>query len=179
MSRRIVILFLGIACLLTAVAGSFSQTPRRPWGTREIPDVTTASTADEAKWWQELKSAAEAVRDSHGDKKKVAKFQELLQQGQEKSYQPPVVDSKPFVLFKPQPSYTEQARRRRINGHVVMRAELRPDGFIGEVSIVSGLDDGLNQRAIDATRAIVFLPAVKDRKFASYTLQIEDNFMVY
>jgi TonB family protein len=178
-SRRIVNLFLGLACLFVAVTGSFSQTPRRPYGSREIPDATTSSTADEAKWWQELKSAAEAVRESHGDKKKIVRFQELLQQGQEKSYQPPVGDSKPFVLYKPEPGYTEQARQRGINGHVIMRAELRPDGFIGEVTIVSGLDDGLNQRAIDVTRAIVFLPAVKDRKFASYSVHIEDNYSIF
>ena len=178
MSRRIVTLLLSVVCLISAVSGSFSQTPKGPYVSREIPDATTG-TSDEAKWWQELKTAAEALKQSHGDKKKIATFRQLLQTGGEKSYQPPVTDSKPFVLYKPEPGYTEQARRQGINGRVVMRAQLRPDGFIGDVTIVSGLDDGLNQRAIDATRAMVFLPAVKDRKFASFTLIVENQFMVY
>jgi|tagenome__1003787_1003787.scaffolds.fasta_scaffold20767788_1 TonB family protein len=178
MSRRIVILFLSVVCLIGAVSGSFSQTSKGPYVSREIPDATTG-TSDEAKWWQELKTAAEAVKESHGDKKKIATFRELLQTGEEKSYQPPVPDSKPFILYKAQPGYTQQARQRRINGHVVLRVELRPDGFIGEVTILSGLDYGLNERALDVTRAMVFLPAVKDRKFASHMVNVENNFMIF
>ena len=177
MTRRTVILFLSVACLTAAVSGSFSQARQHP-GIREIPDATTG-TSDEAKWWQDLKSAAEAVRDSHGEKKKTAKFRELMQLGEENSYQPPVPDSKPFILYKAQPGYTEQARQRRINGRVVLKVELRPDGFIGEVTILSGLDYGLNERALDASRAIIFVPAVKDRKFASYVVNVEQNFLVF
>jgi TonB family protein len=179
MSRTIVILFLSVVWLISAITSSFSQTPNRRYVPHEIPDATTPSTEDEAKWWQELKSAAEAVKESRGDKKKIARFRELLQLGEEKSYQPPVPDTRPFILYKPEPGYTQQARQRRINGHVILRAELRPDGFVGEVTILSGLDDGLNQRSLDVTRAMVFLPAVKDRKFASHTVNVENNFMIF
>jgi TonB family protein len=146
---------------------------------REIPDATPPYTPEEAKWWQDLQDAAKAVKKTRGGKKESQKFLDVLQEGQEKSYQPPVPDIRPFILSKAPPLYNEQARRERINGTVLLSVELRADGYIGEVEIVKGLGHGLDERAADAARRTIFLPAVKDRKFAMYKVQMEMSFSIY
>ncbi|MDQ2855839.1 MAG: energy transducer TonB [Acidobacteriota bacterium] len=146
---------------------------------REIPDATPPYTPEEAKWWQDLQAAAKAVKKTKGGKKESQKFLEVLQEGQEKSWQPPVPDTKPFILSKAMPSYGEQARLERINGIVILTVELRADGYVGEVEITQGLGHGLDERAADAARRTIFLPAVKDRKFAGYKVHMEMSFSVF
>jgi TonB family protein len=146
---------------------------------RQIPDANVPCSPEEAQWWQDLKQAGERVQKSRASKKDTQKFLDLLQLGTEKSYRPPVTDSKPVILAKFEPSYDEQSRRMGINGSVVLGVELRSDGFIGEVTIKRGLNPALNERSEDATRRTVFLPAVKDRKFVAYSVTMEMGFNVY
>jgi TonB family protein len=147
--------------------------------TRQIPDANVPCSPEEAQWWADLKQAGERVQKSRASKKDKQKFLDLLQAGNDKSYRPPVTDTKPVILAKFEPSYDEQSRRMRVNGTVVMGIELRSDGFIGAVTIKGGLTPQLNEQAEEAARRTVFLPAVKDRKFAAYSVTIEMSFNVY
>ena len=61
------------------------------------------------------------------------------------------------ILEKPEPQYTEEARRNRTQGTVVLQLALYKDGGIG-VTVVKGLPDGLTEKAIEAARAIKFRP---------------------
>ncbi|MGH9881982.1 MAG: energy transducer TonB, partial [Pyrinomonadaceae bacterium] len=146
---------------------------------REIPEATLPCTPAEAKWWQELRAAADAVKKSRAHKKEKESFMRLLLEGQEKSYQPPVPDVKPFFLYKAEPKYTERARQDKIGGRVVLRVELRADGFVGEVEIIEGLRADLDERAADAARNSIFLPAVKNRQFVPFHVQMEMFFRIY
>jgi TonB family protein len=180
---------MSITLLLFMSGITLAQTPtgpdkgRRlvlvPPRNREIPRATLPCTPDEAKWWQDIQEAGKAVKNKRGGRKESQKFLDLLQLGQEKSYQPPVPDTKPFILSKAEPAYNEQARAERINGPVTLKVHLRPDGFVGEVAIVKGLGHGLDERSAEAARRTVFLPAVKDRKFVAYTVLMEMFFNIY
>ena len=55
--------------------------------------------------------------------------------------------------------YTDDARRRGIEGDVVLEIVVRRDGSVGDVRIKRSLDRGLDQRAIDAVRQWRFAPA--------------------
>ena len=55
--------------------------------------------------------------------------------------------------------YTDEARRRGIEGDVVLEIVVRRDGSVGDVRIRRSLDRGLDQRAIDAVRQWRFAPA--------------------
>ena len=55
--------------------------------------------------------------------------------------------------------YTDDARRRGIEGDVVLEVVVRRDGSVGDVRIRRSLDRGLDQRAIDAVRQWRFAPA--------------------
>jgi TonB family protein len=57
------------------------------------------------------------------------------------------------------PVYTEDGRRRGVEGDVVMEVVVRADGTIGNVRVLQGLGSGLDQRAIDAVRQWRFNPA--------------------
>jgi TonB family protein len=108
----------------------------------------------------------------------VEKYRQVLAEGQAKSYRPPIEDSaRPLILYLGAPMYTEEARRNKIMGQVNMRAEFRSDGTIGEVEVVSGLKDGLDEQAIKTTRETIFLPGVKDGMFVTIwrTLYVEFN----
>ncbi len=89
------------------------------------------------------------------------------------------VDRKAILIMKPEPAYTEAARQKQITGTVVLKVVFSSNGSVVNIRTVSGLPDGLTERAIDAARKIKFIPAVKDGKFVSMWMQLEYNFNLY
>ncbi|PYS71197.1 MAG: hypothetical protein DMF69_11115 [Acidobacteria bacterium] len=144
-----------------------------------VPEPNLPGTPEEISWWQSLRETGNAVLSSRGDKKTSKKFLELLHDGQNKAYAPPVADRKPVVLSKALPRYSEEGRRRQISGEITMNVELLPDGSIGVVKLMNSLGAGLDEKAVEAARQTVFLPAVKDRKFVSFWLYVVMRFNVY
>jgi periplasmic protein TonB len=74
-------------------------------------------------------------------------------------YRPGSGITPPSILREIKPVYTEDGRRRGVEGDVVMEVVVRSDGTIGNVRVVHGLGSGLDQRAIDAVRQWRFNPA--------------------
>jgi TonB family protein len=70
-----------------------------------------------------------------------------------------VVRTRPQILNKPRPDWTEEARRNRIQGEVVLSATFGADGTIREIRIIRGLGYGLDEKAIEAAKLIRFVPA--------------------
>ena len=89
------------------------------------------------------------------------------------------VSSKARVLSKPEPQYTEEARKNQITGTVVLRAVFTSGGQVTSIRAVSGLPFGLTERAIAAARQIKFSPATKDGRPVSMYIQLEYNFNLY
>lgn len=87
------------------------------------------------------------------------------------------VDSRPVVLNRPRPNYTEEARRAKVEGVVQARVLVGSDGRVLEVRILRGLPSGLNEEAIRAALQIRFKPAMKDGHPVQYwvTVAIEFN----
>jgi len=65
----------------------------------------------------------------------------------------------PQLLREVRPVYTDEARRRAIEGDVVMEIVVRRDGTVGDVRVLRTLGSGLEQRAITAVRQWKFAPA--------------------
>ena len=63
------------------------------------------------------------------------------------------------MLREVKPDYTEDARRRGVQGDVVLEIVVRRDGTVGEVKVLQGLGAGLDKRATDAVRGWRFSPA--------------------
>jgi TonB family protein len=89
------------------------------------------------------------------------------------------VTSKARVLDKPEPTYTEAARKNQITGTVVLRAVFSAGGTVTNISAVSRLPDGLTERAIAAAKQIRFVPATKDGRPVSQWMELQYNFNLY
>ena len=151
--------------------------PTRPFG---VPEASLPCTPEEQVWWTELRDAADNLRSTRrpGDKHK-KKFANVLHDGQAKSYKPPIADARPVMLFKTEPSYTDAARQREINGSITLQVELRSDGSVGNIKVIQGLGSGLDESAADAARKTIFLPAVKNREFVNAYVRIIMDFNIY
>lgn len=89
------------------------------------------------------------------------------------------VSSKARVLSKPEPQYTEDARKNQVTGTVILRAVFTSGGQVTNITARAGLPYGLTERAIAAARQIKFVPATKDGRPVSMYIQLEYNFNLY
>lgn len=89
------------------------------------------------------------------------------------------VTSKARLISKPEPQYTEDARKNQIVGTVVLKVVFASNGTVTNIRTVSGLPYGLTERAITAARQIKFQPATKDGHPVSMWMQLEYNFNLY
>ncbi|PYS70785.1 MAG: hypothetical protein DMF69_12460 [Acidobacteria bacterium] len=89
------------------------------------------------------------------------------------------VEHRARLLSKPEPQYTEEARRNQITGTVLLRVVFSRLGQVEQIKAVQTLPFGLTERAITAARQIRFLPATKSGKPVSVYMQLEYNFNLY
>ena len=83
------------------------------------------------------------------------------------------------VLAKPEPQYTEEARRNAATGSVVLRVVFSRTGEVTNIRAVQSLPFGLTERAIAAARLIRFRPASRDGHPVNVYMQLEYNFNLY
>ena len=83
------------------------------------------------------------------------------------------------LLSKPEPQYTEDARRNQITGTVVLKVVFASSGEVMQIRAVRTLPFGLTERAIAAARQIRFEPAKRDGRPVSVSMQLEYNFNLY
>jgi TonB family protein len=82
----------------------------------------------------------------------------------------------PMLLHKVEPSYTEDARIARIQGTVVLDAEIQPDGASRNVRVTESLDPGLDRKAIEAVSKWRFRPGERDGNPVAVRVTFEVNF---
>jgi TonB family protein len=195
----------------TSAQASTSQLQVQP----TIPDATQPCSDDVAKWWQDLRAAAqeavtanhrkdEALREALSKRRTgtasdneddvlprkqrdtlneaieaaTRKYLGVLKDGRDKAYTPPILPRRFLVLYTARPNYTEQARRKKTGGNARLQVELRSDGTVGDVSVVSGLGDGLDENAIKAVRQTVFLPQIGKGGFETVSRPMDVSFNI-
>ena len=84
--------------------------------------------------------------------------------------------SAPQVLFKVEPEYSEEARKAKWQGTVVLTVIVDEMGRPNHVSVLRSLGLGLDQKAIDAVSQWRFKPGLKDGKAVPVIATIEVNF---
>lgn len=82
----------------------------------------------------------------------------------------------PTVLSRVTPQYTDEARKDRYTGTVVIEGLIKTDGTFDVIRIVRGLDYGLTERAIDALKQWKFNPGMRQGKPVDVAINIEVNF---
>jgi TonB family protein len=89
------------------------------------------------------------------------------------------VSTKARIVSKPEPRYTEEARKDQITGTIVLRSIFAANGRVVGIRALSHLPDGLTESAIRAARGIRFTPGTKDGHPVSMWMQLEYNFNLY
>ncbi|HEX8069714.1 MAG TPA: energy transducer TonB [Pyrinomonadaceae bacterium] len=89
------------------------------------------------------------------------------------------VTKKAVITAKPEPQFTEEARKNNVTGEVVLRMVLGSNGTVSNIVPVKRLPDGLTEKAIEAARRIQFIPAEKDGRRVSQYVSVVYNFNIY
>ena len=74
------------------------------------------------------------------------------------------------------PEYSEEARKARFQGVVILDTIVLEDGSIQVVKVAQGVGFGLEEKAIDAVRRWKFKPARMNGKPVPVSLNVEVNF---
>lgn len=82
------------------------------------------------------------------------------------------------ILSKPTPLYTDEARKLRIEGEVLVEAVLGASGKVQVLRVVRGLGHGLDEEAVRRAGQIQFKPALRDGQPADSTVVIHIRFQL-
>ena len=82
----------------------------------------------------------------------------------------------PSILSRMAPSYTEEARTAKLEGTVVLFAEITSTGAVENVAVLQKLGKGLDESAVRAIKQWKFSPATKDGRPVAVMITIEMNF---
>jgi TonB family protein len=84
--------------------------------------------------------------------------------------------SRPELVYRVEPEYSDEARKAKFQGTVVLYVIVDVKGFAREIRIIRPLGLGLDQKAIEAVQKWRFRPGMKDGKPVNVEAQIEVNF---
>jgi len=84
--------------------------------------------------------------------------------------------SPPVPLYKVEPEYSEEARKAKFQGTVILSIVVDERGMPGSFRVVRPLGLGLDEKAIEAVQKWRFRPAYKDGKPVAVMATVEVNF---
>jgi TonB family protein len=87
--------------------------------------------------------------------------------------------SAPRAIFSPDPEYSEEARKAKYQGTVVLWVVVGADGRPHDLRVTRSLGLGLDEKAMEAVRTWKFEPAKKDGQAVAVQVNIEVNFRLY
>ena len=85
----------------------------------------------------------------------------------------------PHAIFMPEPEYSEQARKKKINGTVLLSLTVTVDGTTRDIKVVKGVGYGLDEKAVAAVSRWKFSPALKDGQPIEKEITVEVAFRLY
>lgn len=82
----------------------------------------------------------------------------------------------PRLLSKVEPQYSEEARKRGIQGTVTLSVEIGEDGRVHNAKVLKSLGSGLDEKAVEAVKQWKFRPAQRNGTAVKTSAQIELSF---
>jgi periplasmic protein TonB len=87
--------------------------------------------------------------------------------------------SAPRAIYDPDPEYSEEARRAKFQGNVVLSLIVDPTGRVRDIHVARSVGMGLDEKAIEAVRKWRFTPGVRDGRTVAVQVNVEVNFRLY
>src|SRR5437763_9191041 len=87
--------------------------------------------------------------------------------------------SAPRAIYDPEPEYSEEARKAKYQGTVVVRCVVGPDGRVRDIQLPRTLGMGLDEKVIEKVKTWKFEPAKKDGQAVAVMIAVEVNFHLY
>lgn len=87
--------------------------------------------------------------------------------------------SAPTLVFKVEAEFSEEARKAKVSGNVVVGLVVDEKGNATRVHVVRGLGMGLDEKAVEAVRQFRFKPAMENGKPVRVEVNVEVNFQIF
>lgn len=84
--------------------------------------------------------------------------------------------SQPVVIFKVDPEYSEEARKAKYSGQVMLQVVVDAEGHARDIHVIKSLGMGLDEKAIEAVEKWKFKPGMKGGQAVAVRANIEVNF---
>jgi periplasmic protein TonB len=94
-------------------------------------------------------------------------------------YKPGLGVTAPRELYAPDPEYSEEARRAKFQGSVLLWMIVGSDGLPHEIKVVRSVGLGLDEKALEAVRTWRFEPGRKDGRAVATQIHVEVTFRLY
>jgi TonB family protein len=91
----------------------------------------------------------------------------------------PCAEQPPRVIKQIQPQYSKDARKKKIQGRVVVWLAVGTDGLPRDIRVQQSLGYGLDEEAIKAVKKWKFLPARMGGQPVCVTIAVEVDFHLY
>jgi TonB family protein len=85
----------------------------------------------------------------------------------------------PRAIYSPDPEFSEEARKAKYQGTVVLSLIVGPDGRTHNIQVRRSLGLGLDEKAIEAIQRWKFEPGRKDGIAVAVLVNVEVNFRLY
>jgi periplasmic protein TonB len=87
--------------------------------------------------------------------------------------------SAPVVIYSVEPEFSEEARKAKVAGNVLVNLWVGTDGLPSHVHVIRGVGMGLDEKAKEAVMQYRFKPAMENGKPVLVELNIEVNFQIF
>jgi TonB family protein len=85
----------------------------------------------------------------------------------------------PHRVYTPDPEYDDKARKKKIQGTVVLSLIVTKEGRTADIEVAKTLTPGLDKQAIKAVSQWRFEPVVQDGKACPMKIAVEVSFKLY
>lgn len=85
----------------------------------------------------------------------------------------------PVAKFTPEPDFSEEARKAKYQGVVVLAAIIGPDGRPRNIHVVRALGMGLDEKAVERVKTWLFEPGKKNGTPVAVAMNLEVDFHLY
>jgi len=87
--------------------------------------------------------------------------------------------SAPVVLKQAEPEFSEQARKAKVNGNVLVHLIVDERGLPQDIKVVRGIGMGLDENAVEAVKKYRFKPAMREGIPVKVEMNIQINFQIF